>query len=75
MNAIEDDLRNLLETLHRIKQKVRNADPNLYERWRAGGFLTDASVVSMYPSIEKVVELLIDADSDDDSETEDGHDT
>lgn len=44
--------------LEAIKSRVKKVDNYLYERWKAGGFLVDDAVVSMYPTISEVVEEL-----------------
>jgi len=41
-----------------IKEAVRRKDSFLYERWKAGGFLVDGDILSMYPNLEEVVQEM-----------------
>lgn len=50
----------MMELYNELKREVRRKDKNLYERWKAGGFLVDDDVLSMYPALGKVVEQLSD---------------
>jgi hypothetical protein len=52
-----------------LKREVRRRDPHAYERWKAGGFLVDNEILSMYPALEEVVDRL-NYDEDDDEEEE-----
>lgn len=47
-----------------IKNIVKKSDTHLFERWKAGGFLVDTTIVSMYPNLLYVVENLLDKDDD-----------
>jgi len=58
LNEVQDDLAQLMELFNSIKRKVRLNDRHLYERWKAGGFLVDPDIVSMYPHLGEVVESL-----------------
>jgi hypothetical protein len=55
-------LRELVDDVYgawdQIKREIRQLDPHLYEQWRAGGFLVDEDVMSMYPSLSTVIEKL-----------------
>lgn len=51
-----------------LKHDIRHADRGLYERWKAGGFLVDPDIVSMYPDMGKVVEILAEGEEDDEDE-------
>jgi hypothetical protein len=57
-----DDLRiacqKLQEEFEFIKHEVRRKDRHLFEQWKAGGFIIDVGIVSMYPNLETVVETL-----------------
>jgi hypothetical protein len=55
-----------------MKRVIKSHSPD-YERWKAGGFIIDPDIVSMYPtmlqaieSLEVVVENEDDEDMDDD---------
>ena len=39
-----------------IKNEIRRQEPRLFERWKAGGFLVNSDIISMYPTLEQVVE-------------------
>jgi hypothetical protein len=47
-----------------IKNEVRRLNPHLFEKWKAGGFLIDTDIMSMYPHLESVVEYITDDCSD-----------
>jgi hypothetical protein len=53
-----ENFEKLLELFNSIKSEVRRRDKHLYEQWKAGGFLVDDNVVSMYPSLPEVIERL-----------------
>lgn len=56
-----------------LKRHIRGKNPHLYERWKAGGFLVDSSIVSMYPSLEEVMEEIgFENDLNEDEGDEDG---
>jgi hypothetical protein len=63
---LQDSLEKISESLSFIKRICKDKDKNLYERWKAGGFLIDTNIVSMYPNIEDVVESLIEEEFEDD---------
>lgn len=48
----------MMERYEELKRWVRGKNPHLYERWKAGGFLVDEDILSMYPHLGKVMELL-----------------
>lgn len=48
----------LMELFDELKREIRLADRLLYERWKAGGFIVDPDILSVYPDIGKVIELL-----------------
>lgn len=51
-----------------IKSRVKKVDKHLYERWKAGGFLVDDNIVTMYPNVLEVVESIDNDDDDDDDD-------
>lgn len=55
---LRDDFYKLMELYDAIKRTVKETNRHLYERWRAGGFIVDGDILSMYPSLEKVIEEL-----------------
>ena len=60
MNAFQEDFDKLMDLYQQIKQQIRQKDKHLYEQWKAGGFLVDNDIVSMYPDLTKVMETLCD---------------
>lgn len=71
MSYLTDKLNNMLADFDNIKRTVKDKDPLLFEQWKAGGFIVDNNVVSMYPNIEEVVEqLAAEEESEEEEETE-----
>lgn len=69
--TLSEKFEKLLELYEEIKRDVRFRDKYLYEQWKAGGFLVDSDIISMYPNLEKVVEQLGDEkDEEEEEETE-----
>jgi uncharacterized membrane protein len=58
MKMLKEKLQKMLDLYVEIKEEVQRKDPDLYERWKAGGFLVDSSIVSYYPDIDSVVESI-----------------
>ena len=59
---IRQELQGLFDTmvtsLEEAKRLVRQYDRHTYERWAAGGFLIDDSIMSMYPSLQRILEEM-----------------
>jgi len=68
MNREEIDL--FCDLYDRIKREIRLKNPHFYERWKAGGFLVDNHVVSMYPVITEILDDLVVDESTDIDEDE-----
>lgn len=47
-----------------FKRVLKRNDPSTYERWKAGGFLIDDNVVSMYPCARDCVPAPDEEDSE-----------
>ena len=58
MNELEQMLDDLLVAYQTLKDEIRRRDKHLFERWKAGGYLVDSDILSMYPNVEEVVEKL-----------------
>lgn len=57
MNApLADKIDEFLCLYNEIKDEIRQKDKWFYERWKAGGFLVDEDIISMYPHIGQFVE-------------------
>lgn len=52
------DIDQFLRLYDQLKAHVRRADRHLYERWKAGGFLVDTDIVSMYPNLSEVLQQI-----------------
>ncbi len=53
-----------------IKQFIKDYAPEEYQRWKAGGFLLDDDIVSMYPTIGPVFDSAIENFTDEIDEEE-----
>ncbi len=60
----------LMIAFDEVKSEVKRRNSKLYERWKAGGFMVSGDFVSMYPSIEEVMEELGEEDHDEEDEDE-----
>jgi hypothetical protein len=58
MDGMREQFDEMMGLYQAIKRKIRQLDPHLYERWKAGGFIVDKDIVSMYPDLGSVVEDL-----------------
>lgn len=69
--TIREQYEQMMELYDSLKQKVRQTDKHLYERWKAGGFLVDGDIFSDYPTLDECVDAIEDFDgSDEDDEDE-----
>lgn len=57
----------LQDCLAEIKERCRRQAKCTYERWKAGGFLVDSDIISMYDNVYDVVEALQE-DSEDEQD-------
>jgi hypothetical protein len=69
-NTLRDKYLRFVELYQELKQEVRRADRSLFERWKAGGFVVDTDIVSMYPNLEEVAEALGWLDESEESDEE-----
>jgi hypothetical protein len=60
----------LLEIYEELKREVKHRDPHEFERWKAGGFLVDDNIMSMYPHLGQVVDKLDVEDEDEELDDE-----
>lgn len=61
---MREKFRQLMELYQELKQEVRLKDRHLYEQWKAGGFLIDNDIISMYPNLEKVLDIIGDEEEE-----------
>ena len=47
-----------------LKSFIKKNDPHNYERWKAGGYLINDDIASMYPHLGELVEQYEDEDED-----------
>lgn len=66
MDELREDFEKMMELYNSIKRQVRQRDKYLYERWKAGGFLVDHDIVSMYPDLTEVMEQLDNPEDEED---------
>ena len=62
-----DEMMSLYED---IKSEVKRRNKHAYESWKAGGFLIDDDIISMYPYLGKVVESLTEEVEEEEEEEE-----
>lgn len=62
--TLQEKTQQVLTLLQEIKQEVKSKDPNLYEQWKAGGFITQENQISMYPNLSQVSERLEDTEDE-----------
>lgn len=67
-NYLKQRMERLIELYHEVKQEIRLQDKHLYERWKAGGYLVDSDIISMYPSLESIFSTMEDADDDEEDD-------
>jgi uncharacterized protein with von Willebrand factor type A (vWA) domain len=65
-NGEDPQFEQFMELYESIKAEIRRADKNLYERWKAGGFLVDTDIMSMYPNLTEVTDQLYEEEEEDD---------
>lgn len=54
------DLQKMIDELYclynDVKNEVRRKDKRFFERWKAGGFIIDEDILSMYPCLSVFVD-------------------
>jgi len=56
----EEKIAKIMDLFNEVKIEIRNANESFYERWKAGGFLVDPNVHSMYPSLSDAAHFFED---------------
>ncbi len=56
MDELQDMYEEMMELYNSLKREIRQKDKHMYEQWKAGGFLVDPDIVSMYPCLGIVLE-------------------
>lgn len=62
------DIDQFFRLYDQLKAHVCRTDKHLYERWKAGGFLVDCDVVSMYPNLAEVLQEISPNEEDNELE-------
>ncbi len=57
-DELNDAYNKLSDAYNDFKEIVKTRDKYLFERWKAGGFLVDNDIMSMYPNAEEVFDKL-----------------
>lgn len=57
-DELKEEIENIIGKFEDIKRSIRMNAPKLFQRWKAGGCSVDSSFISMYPSLESVLEDL-----------------
>lgn len=74
---ISEAYEQLMESFQTFQNLVRSNDRQLYEQWKAGGFMVSEDFVSMYPNATEVFEKLesefIDEETDDEDDESETH--
>lgn len=70
MSELSEKYEQMMELYCELKQEIRMRDKYLYERWKAGGFLVDEDIMSIYPDIHEVVETLTSREDEEEYEEE-----
>ena len=60
IDELQEDLENFVERYEHLKSLICSLDPEWYEQWKAGGYLVDSDILSMYPNIYDILEKLED---------------
>ncbi len=51
-----DDMENMVKNwifdYRSIKEFIKDYDKDMFDKWAAGGFIVDDSIVSMYPNMQ-----------------------
>lgn len=67
---LNDAYEQLCNAYSEFKDEARRILPRIeFERWKAGGFLVDEDILSMYPNIHQLIER--NQDDEDEEETDD----
>lgn len=61
----------MMDLYNDIKRDVRRKNPRFYERWKAGGFIIDEDIVSMYPYLGQCPEIEHGYEDENDDDFED----
>jgi len=56
MEDLQEQYYELMDLYNSLKRQIRLRDPYQYERWKAGGFLIDPDIMSMYPHLGDIIE-------------------
>lgn len=60
MSDLEEKYNSFMELYNELKQEIRTRDKGQFERWKAGGYIVDDDIISMYPNIVTILESMIE---------------
>jgi len=66
--TLKERIENLVCEYMEIKREIRQINPRFYERWKAGGYLIDEDIISMYPNINDILDTLPEEEDEDEDE-------
>lgn len=68
---IKKQFEDMMDTYYQLKELIRRHDKHLYERWKAGGFIVDNDIISMYPNMENAIDSMATEENLEDEELDD----
>lgn len=60
MSELREQYEQFIELYNELKNRIRREEPSQFNRWKAGGFIVDDDIMSMYPNIVTILELMIE---------------
>lgn len=70
MDYLQERFDKMMSLYEELKYEIQQSDKHLYEQWKAGGFIVDDDVMSMYPNMQKCINTLVDRRYDDETDDE-----
>lgn len=52
---VEEEYEQFMDLYGILKNRIREDNPYGYEQWKAGGYIIDKDIMSMYPCLEDVI--------------------
>ena len=70
MDSLQERFDEMMSLYEELKREIRQSYKHLYEQWKAGGFIVDDDIMSMYPSMQKCINILVDRECNDETDDE-----